>query len=148
MPEPGAPRSANLGPAYPADEPQVRVRTVFRERWRRVLMLTGDVDASVTYDSMGWGERVFVDGEVRARTSGWAMPLVYPWVEFTLPGRGINVPARIDVAAVIRPWTLWTVRITHFRLTVARTVVYDEGPDGVRWPPDAQVIDGPVEWDC
>jgi hypothetical protein len=124
-------------------EPQVRVQKVFRERWRRVLFLTGEVESSVTYDSMSWGERVFLNGEVRARISAW--DLRPPRIEFTIPGRVGDLSARIDAEVSLNPWRLG---ITCLRLTIGRRVIYDEGPDGIRWPVDSEVIDGPVEWDC
>src|SRR5262245_21402738 len=138
----------------PADSPgarclcggtHVRVLKAFRERWRRILLLTGDVETSLTYDAMHWGERVYLNGEVRARTSVWGFRNVFPRIEFTIPAPGADVSARIDVAASLN---LRQMGITHFRLTVGRWAVYDEGPDGVRWPTDSEVIDGPVEWDC
>ena len=38
----------------------VRVRIVYREWWRRILVLSGTIDATVTYNGMGNGETVFL----------------------------------------------------------------------------------------
>ena len=94
----------------------VQVRVVYRERWQRTLVLTGDVDATLMYCGMGSGERVFLDGRLWACSSIWSWQIVYPFIEFDLPGRAGDVPARIDVAASFLPWRFG---ITRFRLTVA-----------------------------
>jgi hypothetical protein len=100
-----------------------RVRVVYRERWRRTLVLSGDVDATVTYCGMGSGERVFLNGRLWAQTSIWSMQIVYPFVEFDLPAYDRDVPARIDVKASFLPWRFG---ITQFQFSIAGSVYYDE----------------------
>ena len=102
-----------------------RVRTVYREWWSRTLLLSGEVEGAVRYEGMGNGERVYVDGELRGRTSMWALKLkiVTPRVEFTIPGRQGDVPALIEVAASYLPWKFG---ICRFRLSVDDEVLYDE----------------------
>jgi hypothetical protein len=125
----------------------VQVRTVYRSRWTRTLMLTGDVEAVLRYDGMGNGERVFLDDKLWARTPFWAwtLQIVYPFVEFDLPGRRDDLPARLDVAASLWPWKLG---IRRFRLTVDGTVLYDEvGSDVWFRDESGQVTDEPYEED-
>jgi hypothetical protein len=130
----------------PAEAPAaVRVRTVYRERWRRVLILSGEVDATLTYNGMGNGERVYLNGRLWAETSIWTWKTVYPFAEFDLPGRDDDIPARIDVAASFLPWKFG---ITRFRLTVDGIVLYDEKRGDV-WFRDGRgrVTDEPYEED-
>jgi hypothetical protein len=101
----------------------VQVRLVHIERWRRILILDGEVDATLIYDSRGNGERVFLNGELWARTSIWSWQIVYPWVEFPLPTTSDdNLWARIDVSASFWPWQFG---ITDFRFSVAGVMLYD-----------------------
>lgn len=116
----------------------VRVRTVHRARWERTLILSGEVDVVLTYTGMGHGERVLVDGKLWATTSVWSWAIVYPYVEFDLPGRRDDIPARIDVTASIL-WP-WKFGITRFRLTVDGSVLYDEIGADVWFRNDSGVV--------
>ena len=123
----------------------VQVRVVYRERWQRTLVLTGDVDATLMYCGMGSGERVFLDGRLWACSSIWSWQIVYPFIEFGLPGRAGDVPARIDVAASFLPWRFG---ITRFRLTVDGSVLYDEVGRDAWFRDDCGVVtDEPYEED-
>ena len=110
---------------YEARRPRtdIRVRTVHRERWRRTLVLTGEVEGVLAYEGMGNGERVYFDGRLWATTSVWSWRIVYPCVEFDLPGERDEIPARIDVSASMLPWKLG---ITRFKLSVDGTLLYEE----------------------
>jgi hypothetical protein len=104
----------------------VQVRLVYRERWRRILVLAGDVDSTLIYCGMGAGERVYCDGRLWARTPtwSWSMKIVYPWVEFLLPtSNGDDLHAKIDVSASFAPWRFG---ITDFRFSIAGEMLYDE----------------------
>jgi hypothetical protein len=133
---------------YEAGPPTVdaRVRVVYRERWRRTLVLTGDMDATVTYSGMGSGERVFLNGRLWAQTSIWSWQIVYPFVEFDLPARDRDVPARIDVRASLLPWRFG---ITRFGFSIAGCVLYDEEGRRDVWFRDDSgfVTDEPYEED-
>jgi hypothetical protein len=132
---------------YEAGPPtvDVQVRVVYRERWRRTLVLTGDVDATITYCGMGSGERVFLDGRLRAQTSIWCLQIVYPFVEFDLPARDRDVPARIDVKASFLPWRFG---ITRFQFSIAGAVFYDEDARAAWFRDDSGfVTDEPYEED-
>jgi hypothetical protein len=102
----------------------VRVRMVFRERWRRILILEGKVEATLIYEGMGSGERVYLDGRLWAQTSIWSWRIVYPWVEFQLPTLdGDELRARIDVSASFAPWRFG---ITDFRFAVGGQTLFEE----------------------
>jgi hypothetical protein len=116
-----------------ADEPpnfDVQVRLVHREHWRRIPILTGEVDATLIYNAMEHGERVYLDGRCIAQSSVWSWRTVYPWIEFRLPtDKDDTLAARIDVAATLIPWRM---RITYFRLSIEGKMLYDE-LDGEYW---------------
>jgi hypothetical protein len=102
----------------------VQVRLVFRERWRRILILGGEVELTLIYEGSGCGERVYLDGKLWARTSIWSWKIVYPWVEFPLPTTtGDDLPARMDVSASFAPWRFG---ITDFRFSIAGEELYEE----------------------
>ena len=123
----------------------VQVRVVYRLRWERTLVLTGEVDGILRYEGLGNGERVYLDGKLWAQSSVWSWKTVYPYVEFDLPGRRDDLPARIDVAASLWPWKLG---ISRFRLTVDGTVLYDEAGSDVWFRGDSgRVSDEPYAED-
>ena len=132
---------------YEARRPRtdVRVRTVHRERWRRTLILSGEVEGVLSYEGMGSGERVYFDGRLWATTSLWSCRTVYPFVEFDLPGERDEIPSRIDVAASLLPWKLG---ITRFKLSVDGTLLYEEeGSDYSFLDRSGRVSDEPYEED-
>jgi hypothetical protein len=124
-----------------------RVRTVYRERWSRILILSGEVEGVVRYEGMGHGERVYLDGVLCDRSSfwQWSPKVVAPRIEFTLPrGRG-EVPALIEVAASFLPWRFGVYR---FRLSVDEEKLYDEDSGDVWFAGgDGFVTDEPFEPD-
>lgn len=123
----------------------VRVRVVHRSRWTRTLVLTGEVEANVAYKGIGSGERVYLDGKLWAETSVWCWQNVYPFVEFPLPGRNGDVPARIDVAGSFLPWKFG---ITRFRFSVAGETLYQEAGGECRFGGEPGfVTDEPFEAD-
>jgi hypothetical protein len=101
----------------------IQVRLVYRERWRRILVLSGECEATVIYDSRGSGERVYLDGKFWARSSIWSWQIVYPFIEFQLPTAQDDLLARIDVLASLLPWKFG---INRFRFSIAGHVLYDE----------------------
>jgi hypothetical protein len=101
----------------------VQLRLVYLERWRRILVLSGESEATLIYDSRGSGERVFLNGKVCARSSIWSWQIVYPFIEFHLPTSQDDLLARIDVTASLFPWKFG---INHFRFSIAGLMLYDE----------------------
>ena len=122
----------------PDDEPGIDVHldSVFRSAMQRVLVVLGTVEAEIRYDAGGWGERVIVNGELAAQTSGfmwsWRLMTVVPRVHFHLTGGGLWVPARVDVSIYHAFWK----GIKDFRLVVADRVVYEEQDRQIVIPED------------
>jgi hypothetical protein len=94
---------------------------------RRVLRLTGRVEATVHYDGQGTGyEAVYVDDALAATVpnmtlSPWPYRLM-PRIDFILRTQtGEAIPARIDVQA--KGWR----KLGGFRLCIGDEVVYAEG---------------------
>jgi hypothetical protein len=102
-------------------ETDVRVASFDRGWWKRRLSLTGNIEASIEYDPIGAGERVFVNGSLVAQTSGMGWSFVQPHIDFHLEALGFAVPASIDVKA-----SIFFFRTYAFRLAVAGKTVYEE----------------------
>jgi hypothetical protein len=105
----------------------LRLHSVYRTTWERILVVLGSVEAEITYDSSGWGERVLVNGELAAQTSGfgvwsWKPVTVAPRVKFRLSSGGLWLPAQVEVSV---HWAFWK-GIKDFRLVVADRIVYEE----------------------
>jgi hypothetical protein len=121
-------RRAPSSPAHdaePADAP-VKLHSVYRDADRRILVVTGPVEAEIVYDTNGWGESVYLNGEKVAQTSGmawtWQPVSVAPRVEFELRGGAAAFRARIEVTVYYQFWK----GIKDFRLIVAGRAVYEE----------------------
>lgn len=102
----------------------VQVRTVYRESWRRILVLQGDIEGTLIYNAMGSGERVVWNGREWAKSSIWSWQIVYPFIEFELPVGDGDAPARIDVFASFFP--PWRMGIKTFRLSIDYEILFDE----------------------
>jgi hypothetical protein len=64
--------SSRPGPAPEGEQDIVlRLHSVYRTATERILVVLGSVEAEIKYDASGWGERVLVNGELAARTSGF-----------------------------------------------------------------------------
>jgi hypothetical protein len=123
------------------------VRIVYRERWSRTLILSGEVEGVLRYEGMGYGERVYWNDAFRARSSFWSWPpaIVAPRIEFSLPSKDGDLPALIDVAGTFAPWLF---RIMRFRLSVDEEILYDEeGRDTWFAGSEGLVTDEPYEPD-
>lgn len=101
-------------------EVNVQVISVNRTFGERHLMLAGTTGGHLYYRAWGVGERVFMDGNLRAKTSGltWGFNTVSSPVQFTLEGPGYLIPAQIDVFALFL--------ILRFQLTIAGKILYNE----------------------
>jgi hypothetical protein len=142
-------RAADGDERWSAAGPRVNacVRLVYRERWTRTLILSGDVRGVLRYEGMGYGERVYWNDVFRARASFWTWPpaIVAPRIEFVLPGKEGDLPALIEVAGTFAPWLF---RITQFRFSVADDILYDEeGRDAWFAGGEGFVTDEPYEPD-
>jgi hypothetical protein len=140
-------RAADRDECYSAAGPRVNacVRVVYRERWTRTLILSGDVEGVLRYEGMGYGERVYWNDVFRARSSFWTWQIVAPRIEFSLSGNDGDLPALIEVAGTFAPWLF---RITRFRFSVADDILYDEeGHDIWFAGGDGFVTDEPYEPD-
>jgi hypothetical protein len=106
----------------------------------RILVVLGSVEAEITYDASGLGERVLVNGELAAQTSGfswsWKFVTVTPRVKFRLSSRGLWLPAQVEVSV---HWAFWK-GIKDFRLVVADRVVYEERAKRVVVPEDSTTL--------
>ena len=102
-------------------EIEVSVASFYRGWWKRRLVLTGSIEANIEYNPIGNGERVFVNGSLVARTSGWGWSIVQPHIDFHLEALGFAIPASIDVKA-----SIFFLRTYAFRLTVAGKSIYEE----------------------
>jgi hypothetical protein len=123
----------------------ILVRLVYRERCRRILILSGETDATLIYDPRGSGERVYLDGKLWAKASMWSWQIVYPFIEFQLPTGEDHLLARIDVVASLLPWKFG---INHFRFSIANRMLYDENRGDCRfWQDCGRVTDEPFEPD-
>jgi hypothetical protein len=104
----------------------LRLHSVYRTATERVVVVLGSVEAEIRYDASGWGERVFVNGEPAAQTSGftWSCRVVTvaPRVKFRLRSGGLWLPALVEVSLYLAFWK----GIKDFRLTIADSVVYEE----------------------
>lgn len=123
---PGGGTEAHVRPT-----PAVRVDSVYRGWITRAIVVLGAVEAEVAYDASGFGERVSINGEEVARSSGFSWNLqpitVCPRIDFVIrsaSGRAWN--AHVEVAVYNRFWK----GIKDFRLVIAGQVVYAEA-DGV-----------------
>lgn len=126
---------ARSDPSSPAPEAEradapVKLHSVYRDVDRRILVVTGPVEAEIVYDTNGWGESVYLNGAKVAQTSGmawtWQLISVAPRVEFELRGEAAAFPAHIEAAVYNQFWK----GIKDFRLIVAGRAVYEE-KDGV-----------------
>jgi len=89
----------------------------------RRLVLGGSLAAELLYDPVGHGERVYIDGKLRAKTSGWNFfRSVAPHIQFTIPSQWGLVPCQIHVAASLSN----LLRLTRFELYVAGKRIYQE----------------------
>lgn len=123
----------------------IQVRLVYRERWRRILVLSGESEATLVYSSMGSGEQVYLNGKFWAQSSIWSWQVVYPFIEFQLPTADDDVPARIDVTASFMPWKFG---INRFRFSVGGQILYDENRGEYWFHNDCgRVTDEPFEPD-
>jgi hypothetical protein len=102
-------------------EIDVSVAWFDRGWWERRLSLTGTIEANIEYNPVGNGERVFVNGSLVARTSGWGWSAVQPHIDFRLESLEFAVPASIDVKA-----SIFFLRTYAFRLVVAGKTIYEE----------------------
>jgi hypothetical protein len=116
----------------------VQVRTVYRERWRRILVLSGDVEGVLIYNAMGHGERVYWNGRQWAKSSTWSWQIVYPFMEFELPAGELDAPVRIDVGASFFP--PWKMGIKTFRFTIEYEMLYDERYDEYHFGRDWGIV--------
>jgi hypothetical protein len=115
---------ARLFPALPESrwgEIEVSVASFYRGWWKRRLCLTGSIEANIEYDPVGDGERVFVNGGLVVKTSGWSWSAVQPHIGFHLEALGFAIPASIDVKA-----SIFFLRTYAFRLVVAGKIIYEE----------------------
>src|SRR5262245_51871676 len=101
---------------------EIRVSCKYRSWWSRTIVLEGLVNAEIRYESWGVGERVYVNGQLAARTPLFTphMELVTPHIDFEIDSPAGNLDAAIDVRA---SYTLLG-RITKFVCTVSDCVVY------------------------
>lgn len=110
-----------------ADDPQISFRLERMEKtWvTRTAFFEGDFSGTVTYDSKGFGfESVFVNSQQTKITSNnpFSLALVVPVVDFKIPCKGIEIPARIDVkCGYLQFW-----RLCYFRLSINGQLVYSE----------------------
>jgi hypothetical protein len=115
---------------------------VYRTTTERILVVLGSVEAEIKYDASGWGERVLVNGELAARTSGvawtwsWRVVGVAPRVKFRLNSGGSWLPAQVEVSVHLAFWK----GIENFRLVVADRVVYEERAKHVVVPEDPTTL--------
>jgi len=116
----------------------VQVRTVYRESWRRILVLNGDVEGVLIYNAMGSGERVYWNGREWAKSSIWSWQIVYPFIEFELPAGEDDVPARIDVGGSFFP--PWRMGIKTFRFSVENEILYEERYDEYHFGRDWGIV--------
>jgi hypothetical protein len=112
-------------------DPVIRLHSVYRTPAERILVVLGSIEAEIRYDYAGVGERVFVNGELAARSFGFAFPCA-PRFNFRLNGAGRWLPARVEVSVY---WRLW-IGIKNIRLVVANRVVYDEVKGHITIPAD------------
>jgi hypothetical protein len=127
-------RMAQTTPVLVPDGSQecvVRVHSVHRTPMERILVVLGSIEAEIGYDYTGVGERVFVNGELAARSYGFAIPAA-PRFKFHLRGRARRVPALVEVSAY---WRFWR-GIKKFRLVVGDTVIYEEIKGRITIPAD------------
>src|SRR5262245_13557435 len=120
-------RAAERDERWSARPPRInaRVRAVHREWWTRTLVLSGEVEGAISYNGLGYGEAVHVNGVLRGHSSPWAwtMKIVSPQVRFSLPHTDGDIPALVEVTASYMPWRFGIYR---FRLTVDGDMLYDE----------------------
>lgn len=90
----------------------------------RTIVLEGLVDAEVRYDGMGFGERVYVNGRLAAKTRFFTHYLdnVTPHVDFSID----SPDGRVDAALDVRASLFDLLRITKFVLSISGCVVYAE----------------------
>lgn len=101
------------------------VATCVRHGWiSRTIRLTGTVQAEVRYEGGGFGERVFVDGSLSARTPFFtgSSHSVTPHIDFVIATATGEIPAAIDVRARL----IHLLRISSFTLRLYDSVVYEE----------------------
>jgi hypothetical protein len=116
----------------------LRLHSVYRTTWERILVVLGSVEAEINYDAAGLGERVLVNGELAAQTSGFSPTwrLVAPRVKFRLSSGGLWLPAQVEVSV---QWAFWK-GIKDFRLVVADRLVYEERAKHVVVPEDPTTL--------
>ncbi|GEM_PF-1931188 len=86
----------------------------------RTVVLSGHIDAEIRYESWGNGERVYVNGQLAARSSPWHIHFVAPHIDFEIDCMGNRVAASVDVRVSL------ILRITRFTLAVDGEAVYSE----------------------
>ncbi|MBM4074328.1 MAG: hypothetical protein FJ267_01630 [Planctomycetes bacterium] len=91
----------------------------------RIIDLKGSINAEIRYEGLGFGERVYVDGALVARTPyfGFQFFILTPHIDFLISDGMYDVPASIDVYGP--PLSFWG-HISRFSLTVGNVVVYRE----------------------
>lgn len=110
---------------------EIKAELIRKERVRRILRLSGGLEATVEYDGRPTAmELVRVNGQVAAQTPNLSISLTWlvPHFEFHLPSADGDVECRVDIAE--KRW--WLGDMQGFRLTVADTVVYADGTFGDR----------------
>ena len=131
-------RASNVNPAInPYEPPPIAAEsacgieingvmaTCVRRGWiSRTIRLTGTVQAEVRYEGGGFGERVFVDGTLSARTPFFTSSgdNVTPHIDFAIATATGEISAAIDVSARL----IHLLRISSFKLTLYDSVVYEE----------------------
>ncbi len=143
-PQPLSDRSSPVGEGE--KEIVLRLHSVYQTTTERILVVLGSVEAEIKYDASGWGERVLVNGELAAQTSGilwpypgswsWKLVTVTPRVKFRLRSGGLWLPAQVEVSAYAAFWK----GIKDFRLVVAGRVVYEERAKHIVVPEDSTTL--------
>lgn len=99
------------------------IATCIRRGWiSRAVLLSGWLDAEIRYEGGGFGERVFVNDQLAARSSAFHTHCVAPRIDFTINCEDCEVAASIEVEVSI----LHLLQIAKFTLTVDGNVVYSE----------------------
>jgi len=107
----------------------IQVKVEHRSWLRRVIRLSGAVDAVIDYNGRGMGfECVLVNGAVAAREVSEDGFHLAPLFQFCVPGGAEWVPAILEVNA--------SFGLNGFRLRVGKRVVYSEGRFPAEWLPD------------
>ena len=122
--------STVLLPCLPRDQwdtVRLCVVDVQRSRFRRVVVIDGDVKASVRYEAAGLGERLYVNDVLDASTAffnlkGHPFNMVRGDISFRLRFGSCYIPASINVYCSL----FQLLKLTEFRVSVCERVVYDD----------------------